>query len=415
MKFVMESRLDPFLQPALDQLRVSDEMRYLMTAPHREIKFVLPLRRNDGSLRMYHGYRVQHNQSRGPFKGGLRYHPNASLAHFQDLASLMTWKCALVDVPFGGAKGGIDCDVHELSLHEREVLTKRMIERMDVLLGPDRDIPAPDVGTGEREMAWILEAYAQDNGHEPAVVTGKPVQLGGSFGRSQATGRGVVDVLAWAAEAHGIPLTEARVAIQGFGKVGRNVARFLNQKGACVVAVSDVAGGIYCHEGLPVDSLLAETDDPEHKPRLQDLETCGEKISNEELLMLDVDILVPAAIEDAIHEGNAGQVRAGMIVEAANMPVSKAAEEVLVERDVVVIPDLLANAGGVTVSYLEWVQNRQRYRWSEDRVVNEAGRILRAAWDCVRHRSTEENASYRHAAYLISTQRVKEAIELRGF
>ncbi|MFT5328150.1 MAG: glutamate dehydrogenase (NAD(P)+) [Planctomycetaceae bacterium] len=411
----LEKNCDGFLDCALEKLQVNDEMQALLHSPYREVKIELPIVTSDGQIRLFHGYRVQHDKSRGPFKGGLRYHPDVDLEHFRALASAMTWKCALVDIPFGGAKGGIDCDPTILTRHDREVLTKRFTERLGHILGPDRDIPAPDMGTGEREMAWILEAYSQDNGHTPDVVTGKPIQLGGSYGRKEATGRGVALVTTWAADAEGIDLNGATVAIQGFGKVGRHAAKLLAEKGARIVALSDVKGAIYNGDGLDVPSLFEATTDPEARVTLESVDSSAERLTNEELLELDVDILIPAAVADVINEDNADAVQAKLIVEAANLPVTFGGAAILTDRRIRVVPGILANAGGVTVSYLEWVQNRQRYRWSEKRVNQELADTLQRAWQAMTHRAEEEDVNYRMAALLIAIERVCEATELRGF
>ena len=408
-----------FLDEALRRLGASDEQRKLLSGSHREIKVEVPIHRDDGELAVYSGYRVQHDHARGPFKGGLRYHPSVDLDHARGLASVMTWKTALVDVPFGGAKGGIDCDPHELSSQELEVLTKRFVDRMEVVLGPNRDIPAPDVGTGPREMAWILEQYSKSNGYEPGVVTGKPIQLAGSPGRTEATGRGVALITSWACEAHGIDVDGASVAIQGFGNVGSYAARFLSERGADVVAVSDARGALYRETGLDVASLLQQKREAERRTdeyaSLQEFDVEAESMTNEELLSLDVDVLVPAAIEGVLTGENADAVAADVIVEAANLPTDCHAARVLEERGIPVIPDILANAGGVTVSYLEWVQNRERYRWEEDRVTDELEGFLRRAWNDVRSSAQEEGISYRLAAYRIAASRVMEATRLRGF
>ena len=411
----LQQSCDGFLDCALQELRVNEEMQALLHSPFREVKVELPLRTSDGQIRLFHGYRVQHDKSRGPFKGGLRYHPDVDLDHFRALASAMTWKCALVDVPFGGAKGGIDCDPAKLSLHDREVLTKRFTERLGKIIGPDRDIPAPDMGTGEREMAWILEAYSQDNGHTPDVVTGKPIQLGGSYGRKEATGRGVVLVTAWAAGAENIDLRGATVAIQGFGKVGRHAAKILAEKGAKIVALSDVKGAIHNGDGLDVPELFEATSNPEARVTLESVDSSAEQLTNEELLELDVDILIPAAVADVINEDNADAIQAKLIVEAANLPVTFNGAAVLTDRHIRVVPDILANAGGVTVSYLEWVQNRQRYRWSEKKVNRKLAETLQRAWQAMTRRAEEEAVNYRMAALLIAVERVCEATELRGF
>lgn len=411
----LEKDCDGFLDCALEKLQIDDEMRALLHSPYREVKIELPLVTSDGQIQLFHGYRVQHDKSRGPFKGGLRYHPNVDLDHFRALASAMTWKCALVDVPFGGAKGGINCDPSKLTRHDREVLTKRFTERLGHVIGPDSDIPAPDMGTGEREMAWILESYSQDNGHTPDVVTGKPIQLGGSYGRKEATGRGVALVTSWAAEAAEIDLEGATVAIQGFGKVGRHAAKILAEKDAKIVALSDVQGGVYRGAGLDVPELFDATEDPEQRITLESIDGSAEKLSNEELLELDVDILIPAAVSDVINEDNADAVKASLIVEAANLPVTFQGAAILTDRRIRVVPDILANAGGVTVSYLEWAQNRQRYRWSEKRVNQELADALQRAWQAVVRRSAAEEVTYRMAALLIAVERVCEATELRGF
>ena len=405
---------DTFLDAAMDRLELAPSMRQLLRGPYREVMVELPLMRHDGELRVYSGYRVQHDNARGPFKGGLRFHPSVDMDHFRALAAVMTWKTAVADIPFGGAKGGIDCDPHELTQAELETLTKRFTEKMDEVIGPNRDIPAPDVGTGAPQMAWIFDAYAVRHGYEPGVVTGKPLQLGGSLGRTEATGRGVSMVTSWACEEEGLELEGASVAIQGFGNVGSHAARFLAGLGARVVAVSDVHGGVYREEGLDVDELFEVRARNVDQP-IAEAGASGEPLSNDDLLTLDVDILIPAAIEGVLHGGNAGEVRAGMVVEAANLPSTCEAHAVLLERGVTVIPDILANAGGVIVSYLEWVQNRERMRWDVERVNGDLERILGRAWREVSGRAREDGVDFRLAAYELAVSRVREAIELRGF
>jgi glutamate dehydrogenase (NAD(P)+) len=406
---------EAFLDEALARLGAGAETRSLLKGPYREMKVELPLRTDDGELRVFQAYRVQHDESRGPFKGGLRYHPDVDTEHFRGLATVMTWKTAVVDVPFGGAKGGIDCDPHELSEHELEVLTKRFTNKMSDVIGPNRDIPAPDVGTGAREMAWIVGEYSKTAGHEPGVVTGKPVQLGGSPGRTEATGRGVAMITEWAAGANGMELDGATVAIQGFGNVGSHAARFLADRGARVVAVSDAGGGIHRGGGLDLEALLEARQGTDEYVPVRQVGVEAEEISNAELLALDVDVLVPAAIEGVLHGGNAADVSADMVVEGANLPTTCDAAAALEDRGIPVIPDILANAGGVTVSYLEWVQNRERYRWEESRVNREMERILRKAWDAVRGLSERDGIGYRLAAYQVAADRVLEATRLRGF
>lgn len=405
-----------FLSGALDLLEVDEETRHLLRGPFREVALELPLRRDDDSLSVFHGYRVQHDHSRGPFKGGFRFHPEMDMDHSRGLASVMTWKTAVVDIPMGGAKGGIDCDPGELSRGELETLTKRFVQKLGPLLGPDVDIPAPDVGTGPREMAWIYAGYART--HEvdaPGVVTGKPLELGGSRGRTAATGRGVAMVTDWACRAEDIDLEGASVAIQGFGNVGSHLARFLDERGARVVAVSDVGGGIHREDGLDVKSLFRQMNVDGSIDTVVDSDVPHDSLSNEELLAMDVDVLIPAALEGVINGDNVDDVSADLVVEAANLPTTCDADRVLAERGVPLIPDILANAGGVTVSYLEWVQNRQRYRWAEERVNRELRDVMRAAWEDVAARAEEDGVSYRRAAYTTAVERVRAATRMRGF
>lgn len=406
----LEAQVNAYLDGTFERLEVGDQLARLLISPHRETSCELPIR-CDGAIEVFRGYRVQHDRSRGPFKGGLRFHPQVDLGHFRALASIMTWKCALLDLPFGGAKGGIRCDPHALTDEQKRQLIRGFVRHMGPLLGPDRDVPAPDVGTGEREMGWFFEEYSSQRGSEPAIVTGKPRALGGSEGRLDATGSGIALVTRWCAQALGLDLEGARVAIQGIGNVARPVARDLDAAGAHVVAVSDSKGALYNRDGLDVEELLSCVDEVD---RVSDAPVEGEAIDNDALLCLDVDILVPCALESAIHEGNADAVQARLVVEGANLPVTREADAILEDAGVAVIPDLMANAGGVTVSYLEWVQNRQRYRWSRARVEQELEERLRAAWSTLCQRREEESISYREAAYLLAVERVKEAIELRG-
>jgi glutamate dehydrogenase (NAD(P)+) len=415
MSATMQRCTDAFVDDALDRLGVEAEMRVLLRTPHRVVELELPLVRDDGSLAVHRGYRVQHDDSRGPFKGGLRYHPSVDADHFRGLAQLMTWKTAVVGVPFGGAKGGIDVDPAALSARELERLTKSFTRRLDDLLGPEYDIPAPDMGTGPREMAWLFQAYAGRRGARPGVVTGKPVELGGSLGRTEATGRGVAHLTAWAAAAMEMSLEGATVAVQGFGNVGAHAALFLEQAGARVVAVSNRHGGVHQATGLGVAALFqARRDSPGAEIRLDEAGE-GERLESGELLELEVDVLVPAALEDVVTAENVDRIAPRLIVEGANAPLECEAEAALLERGVTVVPDVLANAGGVTVSYLEWVQNRQRYRWSEERVNEELRTTLRTAWDAVSRRAEVHGTSYREAAYDLAVGRVVRAIELRGF
>jgi len=405
---------EQFLEQAFEHMQLETDMRHLLRACYREVRFELPLKRDDGSMALFTGYRVQHDQNLGPFKGGLRFHPDVDMDHFVALARLMTWKCALLGLPFGGAKGGVNCDPETLSERELENLTKRLVSRLDMIIGPDRDIPAPDMGTGPQQMAWIVDAYAHRFGYEPGVVTGKPVSLGGSHGRLQATGRGVAQITELAATAQGLEIGDSSVAIQGFGNVGSNVARFLYERGAKVVAVSDVGGGKYDGDGLQLKPLFDSQTAPDRPISSPEVELAGDEIYNDDLLELEVDILIPAAIGHVITADNADRVKAGLIVEAANMPIDCTADEALTERGIPVVPDLLANAGGVTVSYLEWVQNKGRYQWPEEKVNRELKSRLDQAWREVSDRAGKEDVSLRLAGYVTAIERVVNAIHLRG-
>jgi glutamate dehydrogenase (NAD(P)+) len=405
-----------FLDDAFRHLEVSAEMRQLLRSPYREVRFELPLKRDDGSISLFYGYRVQHNQSRGPFKGGLRFHKDVDLEHFVALAEIMTWKTSLLDLPFGGAKGGINCDPRELSTGELETLTKRYAQRIAMLIGPDQDIPAPDMGTGAREMAWLVDAFSHHNGFNPAVVTGKPIELGGAFGRLEATGAGVAQVTSLAAEAIGIGIRDARIAIQGVGNVSEYAAKGLAELGAKVVALSDSQGGIYKENGLDVTNIFDQTRQKKAQGgSVENIRGDFEPVTNAQLLGLDVDILIPAAVGGVINSENCESINSKLIIEAANMPITCDADTFLNKRGICIVPDILANSGGVTVSFLEWVQNRQRYQWKRDQVDEELTRRLDSAWAAVTLRSKEKGLSYRQAAYVIAVERIMSAINLRGF
>ena len=403
-----------FLTQALDHLGVDDEMRRLLQSSNCEARYELPLRRENGSIEQYHGYRVQHDRSRGPFKGGLRFHESVDIDEFRDLASTMTWKTAVVDVPFGGAKGGIDCNPKELSRAELEILTKRFVERLGPLIGPSRDIPGPDMGTDEQVMAWIVEAYSKRHGDHNSVVTGKPVALGGIAERAGATGLGVAKMTCWALEAAGEDVAGTRVAIHGFGNVGSHAARLLADMDACVVAVSDSSGGVYRGNGLDIESMLDERRRGGKVP-VTELAPDADKITGDELLTCDTDVLIPAAIAEVLDEDNADSVRASLIVEGANLPATFTADRILHDKGARIVPDILANAGGVVASYIEWAQNRQGYRWPSERINRELERILRDAWNTVCDRADEDCRGLRSAAYSIAVDRVQTAMVLRGF
>ncbi len=400
-----------FFDQAADHVGVSDEVREVLRTPYRELKVQVPVRMDDGRRQLFTGYRVQHNGARGPYKGGVRYHPAADLDEVRALAALMTWKTALVDIPFGGAKGGVQCDPSAMSDAEKEKLTRRFTQMISYVLGENRDIPAPDVNTDAQTMAWMMDAYSSRYGYTPAIVTGKPVELGGSYGRDAATGRGVVYCLEDAARDRGVDLQGATVAIQGFGNVGSWVARLIGSLGCRVVAVSDVRGGCYRGDGLDVQAVYDTV-----REGGSVVDAAGvEQISNAELLELDVDVLVPAALDRVITDRNADRVQARLVMEAANHPVTPVADAVLHSRGVTVVPDILANAGGVTVSYFEWAQNIQQYRWDEDRVNGELRKTMSRAWANTHARAVVDAIPLRLAAFAIAVERVERAAHLRGY
>jgi glutamate dehydrogenase (NAD(P)+) len=395
---------------AARRLDLPDLLQVALKTPYREVMVELPLRMQDGEIHTFHGYRVQHNQARGPMKGGLRYHPHVDLDEVRALASLMTWKTAVVDLPYGGAKGGIDCDPARLTTDALERLTRTFIERIYLFIGPNADIPAPDVNTDATVMAWIVDEFAKFRGFSPGVVTGKPIELGGSHGRASATGRGLAVLTGMAAADTGLDLAGARVAVQGFGNVGSWTSHFLARLGAKVVAVSDVSGGVFDGDGLDVDALRRTVASEGSVAAAERVEP----ISNDDLLRLDVDVLVPAALGGVVDATVARDVRARLVMEGANAPVTPAADEVLRDLGVRVVPDILANAGGVTVSYFEWVQNLQQFRWSAERVDQELVGILRTAYADVSAAAQEFHTTLREAAFIVAIRRVSEAVRLRG-
>jgi glutamate dehydrogenase (NAD(P)+) len=400
-----------FFDRAAEHINLPDEMRDVLRTSYRELAVQVPVRMDGGTLHVFRGYRVQHNAARGPYKGGIRYHPDADLDEVRALAALMTWKTAVVDIPFGGAKGGVQCDPLRMSEGEKQRLTRRFTQMISYILGVNRDVPAPDMNTDAQTMAWMMDAYSSRYGYTPAIVTGKPVELGGSLGRDAATGRGVVYCLGEAASDLGLDLDGATVAIQGFGNVGSWTARLIGELGCKVVALSDVRGGIHRDAGIDVQAVydhLRETGSVVDAPGTQ-------TITNEELLELDVDVLIPAALDRVITADNADRVRGRVLVEAANHPVSPAGDAILQDKGVVVIPDILANAGGVTVSYFEWVQNIQQFRWEEDQVNAELRKTMSKAWKNVHARSTVDAIPLRLAAFAIAVEKVDRAARLRGY
>jgi glutamate dehydrogenase (NAD(P)+) len=400
-----------FFDRAADRLRLDDGMREMLRRPWRELRVSVPVRMDDGRIEVFTGYRIQHNAARGPYKGGTRYHPLADQEEVRALASLMTWKTAVVRIPFGGAKGGVQCDPKTMSEGELNRLTRRYTTNIEHLLGPNRDIPAPDMGTNSQTMAWMMDAYGQIHGYTPAVVTGKPVELGGSVGRDSSPGRGVVYVMAEAAKDLGLNVEGARIVIQGFGQVGMWVARLLAEMDCTIIAVSDVQGGVYREGGIDIDQLLEHHGEAGTVTGLKGTDA----VTNEEMLELDCDFLVPAAVNGVIHRDNAPRVRAAVIVEAANHPLTPEADEILTDRGVHVLPDILVNAGGVVGSYFEWTQNLYQHQWDETRVSDELSKIMTRAYRDVREMVEREEITYREAAFAIGVARVVHVAELRGF
>jgi glutamate dehydrogenase (NAD(P)+) len=400
-----------FFNTSAERLGLNDHRREILASSYRELAVQVPVRMDDGSIKVFRGFRIQHNGARGPYKGGVRYHESADLDEVRALAALMTWKNALIDVPFGGAKGGVQCEPGLMSSEELQRLTRRFTAMISYVIGVNRDIPAPDMGTNAQTMAWMMDAYGQKMGYTPGIVTGKPVELGGSPGREEATGRGVVICAIEAAKRKGIDFSDARVAIQGFGNVGYWTAALAAEAGAKVIAVSDVAGGTYNPDGLDVDAVKKHAADNVSVTSYAK----GDEVSNEEILELSCDILIPAAIHGVVHSGNADRIDTKLLVEAANGPVTPAADQILTERGVPVVPDILCNAGGVTVSYFEWVQNIQQFRWELDQVNAELRKRMGKATQQVFERSEEEGTTLRDAAFDIAVERVSHAAEVRGY
>jgi glutamate dehydrogenase (NAD(P)+) len=400
-----------FFHQSADRLSLRDEMREVLASTYRELAVQIPVRMDDGRMAVFRGYRIQHNGARGPYKGGIRYHESADLDEVRALAALMTWKNALIDVPFGGAKGGVQCDPHAMSAGELERLTRRFTTMISYIIGIHRDIPAPDMGTNAQSMAWMMDSYGQKHGYAPGIVTGKPVELGGSPGREEATGRGVVICAAEAAERMGLDFEGARVVVQGFGNVGYWTAALAEKQGARVIAVSDVGGGVHSDAGLDVADVLSHQQTEGTVAGFAG----GEQVANDELLALECDILIPAAIQGVIDGDNARSVRARMVVEAANAPVTPVADLALADQGVTVVPDILANTGGVTVSYFEWVQNIQEFRWELSDVTKELTKRMSRATEEVFARAERDETSLRAAAFDIAVERVARAAELRGY
>ncbi len=397
---------------AAQHLGLDDEVYNVLKSPTKQVIVSLPITMDNGSIQVFEGYRVIHSNILGPSKGGIRYDMDVNLDEVKALAAWMTWKCACVNVPFGGAKGGIKCNPRAMSAGEVERLTRSFTQSMLEIFGPDRDIPAPDMGTGPREMAWLMDHYSRAQGMTVnSVVTGKPLVLGGSLGRTEATGRGVMISAMAAMEKMKINPFKATCAVQGFGNVGSWAAILLAERGVTVVSVSDLSGAYYNKEGINIKEAINYRN--ENNGSLEGF-AGAEKIDPDELLLLDVDVLVPAAVEDVITEKNAGQIKAKLIVEGANGPTSAKADAILNDNGIMAVPDILANAGGVTVSYFEWVQNRLGYKWTAERVNRRSDRIMKTAFDKVYETSQQYNVSLRIAAYIVAIDKVAKTYKYRG-
>lgn len=399
------------LESTANLIKLDPDVHEMLRSPKRILSVSLPVRMDDGHVKNFQGYRVQFNDARGPFKGGIRYHPNVTLDEVKALATWMTWKCSVVDIPYGGAKGGVICDPKNMSMAEKEAVTRRYTAMIADFIGPYRDVPAPDVYTDSQTMSWILDTYSQIKGYQvPEVVTGKPIALGGSEGRNNSTARGCIICAREAAKQLNIPLKGATAAIQGYGNAGSWSAVFLEELGVKVVAASDSSGAIHSKNGLDSAKTL------KHKEKTGSVKGLegSEEIDPEKLLELDVDILVPAALENSITADNAGNVKAKIVSEAANGPTTPEADKVLERNKVLVIPDILANAGGVTVSYLEWVQNLNRQHWTEEQVNAQLEQKMVSAFNACYQTSKKYNVAMRSGALALSIQRVADAIKLLG-
>jgi glutamate dehydrogenase (NAD(P)+) len=396
---------------AADRLELADDVRIVFWTPYREVTVQIPVKLSDGKVHVFSGYRIQHNGARGPYKGGIRFHPEVDVDEVRALASLMTWKTAIAGVPYGGAKGGVNCPARDLTSKELQVVARSFMNKIEKVLGPTRDIPAPDINTNAQVMAWLMDEYGKLHGHSPAIVTGKPIALEGSYGREAATGRGCVYMFREAAPHLGLSPSDTSFVVQGYGNVGSWAGRIMQQLGARMVAASDAQGAIRNDAGIDANALY------DHVLRggsMTDFED-AESIDPDDLIEVPCDVFIPAALGGMIHEHNADRLRCKMVVEGANSPTTPAADEILRANDVYIIPDVMANAGGVVVSYFEWVQNLQHFRWDEREVNDKLGNVMRRAYREVSSRAREEKMHLREAAYLVGIERVVEAARTRGY
>ena len=394
---------------AVKKLGLKSNIARALEIPDRELKVEIPFRKDNGEIDSVVGYRVQHNNTRGPFKGGIRYHHHVDIDEVRSLATLMTWKTALVDIPYGGGKGGIGINPSDYSKVELERISRKFFRAIDPIIGVNIDIPAPDVNTNAQVMSWFMDEYSQTHGYTPGIVTGKPLELGGSEGREAATGRGTAIITREAAEKWNIDLKGAKVVVQGFGNVGSYAAKFLHEYGCKIIGVSDISGGLYAQDGFDVEELF----DYNYKHRTIDGYQYGKKITNEELLALECDFLIPAALGSAINEDNVDSLNCKIIIEAANGPVTGEAADKLWKKKIAIIPDILTNAGGVTVSYFEWVQNLQQFKWPEDEINQKLEQKMVAAFNEVYSVKQNKNVPMRIASFMVAIDRVSTAFNLR--
>jgi glutamate dehydrogenase (NAD(P)+) len=395
---------------AAEALGIPEQHKAIMRNCYRELKVQITLHRDDGSLTEFFGFRVQHNGARGPYKGGIRYHPSVDMDEVRALASLMTWKTAVVNIPYGGAKGGVNCDPKNMSEKELQDLTRTFTRKIDMALGPYRDIPAPDVNTNAKVMTWLMDEYGRKHGYTPAIVTGKPVNLGGSRGRESATGLGVYFTTRHACGDFEIPLKGAKVVIQGFGNVGSWVAKYLHDAGAKIIAIADADGAVMSDRGLDVPALLAYAKEKKTVNGYPE----ADKFNKDRIFGVECDILIPAALNGVITENNVGEINAKMVVEGANNPINPHADHILAEKGIPVIPDILANAGGVTVSYFEWTQNLQQFYWEETEIHKKLESVMDRAYAEVSKMAKDRKVLMRQAAFMVAIQRVYDAVLLRG-
>ena len=400
-----------YFDRAVERLELPDDIRTVFWTPYREVTVQIPVKLSDGKVHTFSGYRIQHNGARGPYKGGIRYHPEVDVDEVRALASLMTWKTAVANIPFGGAKGGVNVPAERLDRSELQAITRSFMDKIQKVLGPTRDIPAPDVNTDAQVMAWMMDEYGKLHGHTPAICTGKPIALEGSYGREQATGRGCIYMFREAAPQLGLTPADCTFVVQGYGNVGSWAARILQQLGAKMIGASDATGAIHGQAGIDADGLAHHLREGGKLTEFPGAEV----ISPDDLLAIECDVLIPAALGGMIHEGNADRINTRLMIEGANSPTTPAADEILQEKGVYVIPDVMANAGGVVCSYFEWVQNLQHFRWSEREVNDKLGGVMRRAYRDVDARSKEERISLREGAYLVGIERVVEASRTRGY